>query len=234
MRPLKPPIPRSRPEKPAARVAPGHEKLVAAKREWAAADRLLVPREPDGPARPRLPPGQSLTAGLPALDLGTRPLIPAADWRLDVGGLCDAPLTLSLTDLRAFGVVARRVDVHCVTGWSRFDLAVDGVPLARILEAARPLARATHGLFRSHDGYATALPLDDARGGDVLLATGFDGAALARDHGGPVRLVVPGLYFWKSAKWLRSLRLIDGDAPGYWESRGYHRRGDPWRQERYG
>lgn len=233
MRPLKPPIARSRPEKPVAAVAPAAEKLVARKQEWAAADRLLAPETPETPRRNRLPPGQTRTDGLPILDLGTRPAIPADEWRLDIGGLCDAPLSLTLEDLRALGMSERMLDVHCVTGWSRFDLRVEGVAMTRVLDAARPLARATDGLFRAHDGYATALPLKDLRQAGVMLATHFDGTALTREHGGPVRLVAPHLYFWKSVKWPRSLRLIDGDVPGYWEARGYHRRGDPWRQQRY-
>ena len=229
---------RSRPRKPDARTAPGHARLLREREQLAemASDVTVTAAEsaPVASRQSRLPPGQSLAKRPPVLDLGTRPLIDARDWRLEIGGLCATPATLALQDLSAFGRTDVLVDLHCVTGWSVFDHRLGGVPMARLLGQVFPKPAATHAILRSHDGYSTALPLADLMAPETLLVTHWAGAPLPREHGGPARLVVPHLYLWKSAKWLRSIRLIDSDHQGYWEARGYHRRGDPWREERYG
>lgn len=214
-------------------IAPEAAKMVA-KKERLAAEGALKPRR-DRPASERVPPGQSVVRGeAPVFDLGTRPLLDLKDWRLDINGEVARPLTLDITALRAFGMVEIPLDIHCVTGWSALDQQFQGVPLARVLEATGPLEKASHAILRSHDGYTTNLPLADLQRPDVLIATDWGGKPLTREHGGPVRLIVPHLYFWKSAKWLKGIRLIEGDHPGYWEVRGYHRRGDPWKEERFG
>lgn len=218
---------------PEAQVAPEAAKLVA-KKERLAAEGAMKPRRAL-PISERVPPGQSVVRGeAPVLDLGTRPHIDPRDWRLEIAGLVARPLTLDLAGLNALGEVDIPLDIHCVTGWSALDQQFKGVPLARVLEQAGPLAEATHAVLKSQDGYTTNLPLADLMRPDVLVATSWGGKPLTREHGGPVRLVVPHLYFWKSAKWLKGIRLIAGDHPGYWEVRGYHRRGDPWKEERFG
>jgi DMSO/TMAO reductase YedYZ molybdopterin-dependent catalytic subunit len=209
------------------------DKLTAAKEARAREQRL-----PPGPrlARDngRLPPGQSLTAEFPVLDLGHRPNLSVKDWSLTLGGRIRAPGRL---DWAGFGRLPRRQvvgDIHCVTGWSRYDNAWEGVTGADLITAMRPTSEARFVLLKGYDGYTTCVPMADFTAPGVLVATAWQGRPLERDHGGPVRLVLPQLYFWKSIKWLRQVWLTDQDIAGTWESRGYHRRGDPWREERYG
>ena len=123
--------------------------------------------------------------------------------------------------------------VHCVTSWSKFDLTFTGVAVETLLNAASPLPAAAHVLVFCHTAYTTNLPLADVTAGRALVAWQVDGAPLPREHGGPARLVVPHLYFWKSAKWVAGIRVLDHDKPGFWEVRGYHNYGDPWREQRY-
>jgi DMSO/TMAO reductase YedYZ molybdopterin-dependent catalytic subunit len=123
--------------------------------------------------------------------------------------------------------------IHCATTWSKFDMDWEGVSVDALLAVAKPLPSATHVLATSHTGYTTNLPLDDVAGTKAWVAFAVDGAPLAREHGGPARLLVPHLYFWKSAKWIAGLRLLDHDEAGFWETRGYHDRGDPWLEQRY-
>jgi DMSO/TMAO reductase YedYZ molybdopterin-dependent catalytic subunit len=183
--------------------------------------------------RPRLPPGQRVIRRL--RPMGGAPGDPSvANLRLRVIGDVERPLDLSFAELLAMGLVTRTVDVHCVTGWSVLGARFEGVPLRAIADRAgvRPTAR--HVIFESPYGYTANVPLREALGPDVLISHRLDGAALERDHGGPLRAVVPSLYFWKSAKWVTGVRFAGRDAPGYWERRGYHNHGDPWREERYG
>jgi DMSO/TMAO reductase YedYZ molybdopterin-dependent catalytic subunit len=124
-------------------------------------------------------------------------------------------------------------DIHCVTTWSKLGMSFRGVSIDTLLQIAEPLPSATHVMAFSHTGYTTNLPIDDVTGGRAWVAWEVDGAPLPREHGGPARLLVPHLYFWKSAKWIAGLRLLDHDEPGFWEERGYHDRGDPWIEQRY-
>lgn len=226
------PILRSKPD--ADLIAPERAKLTAAKEGWVDSRRLEVAEEqPSKPSNRRLPPGQTLTQDMPVLDLGHQPNIPAKEWRFAVTGRCGNPLSLDFVGLEALGPVDSFSDIHCVTGWSRFDSKWRGLPLRRLLALAAPGKSASHAIFKGYDGYRTALPLSDLTRADILLAFALDGAPLPRAHGGPVRLVVPHLYFWKSVKWLRAIHLTDRYAAGTWEARGYHDRGDPWKQERY-
>ncbi|MFM2044937.1 MAG: hypothetical protein RLY86_3513 [Pseudomonadota bacterium] len=212
---------------------PNWAKLAERKEAWAREGRLLTGRRAD-PATDRLPPGQERVRDWPVLDLGTRPVIPPRDWRLTVGGMVRKPLRWDWRALERQPQVSPTADIHCVTGWSRFDNRWHGVALATLLDLVQPRPEADVAIIKGFDGYTTCLTLADLRREGVLLATHWEGQPLTREHGGPVRLVVPHLYFWKSAKWLRQLWFTDREVKGTWEARGYHRRGDPWREERYG
>ncbi len=184
--------------------------------------------------RDRLPPGQVRTMKWPVLHYSTVPVIPVSEWSLRVFGEVEQPLELTWT---AFHDLPRRevlCDMHCVTAWSRLDNRFAGVPVTAVLERARPKPGATHALVHAAPDYTTNLPLDDLARDATLLATHHDGEPLSPEHGGPVRLLVPHLYLWKSAKWVTGIELMDGDWPGFWEENGYHMRGDPWAEERYG
>lgn len=181
----------------------------------------------------RLPPGQVRTHKWPVLDLGERPAIDHRDWLLTVGGLVGNNIKWSWDDFMAQPQTESVSDIHCVTQWSLFDNHWEGVSAKAFLKAVQPAPEAAFLVLRSHDGYATNLDLKDFDDDDVLLAHSWEGKPLSREHGGPVRVIVPKLYFWKSAKWLRHITFTDQEVPGYWEVRGYHRRGDPWKEERY-
>ncbi|HWH94794.1 MAG TPA: sulfite oxidase-like oxidoreductase [Baekduia sp.] len=181
----------------------------------------------------RLPPGQSPTVKWPVLTVGPSPEIDVASWSLSFYGEVEEPYALRWDELMGSEQVAQVSDLHCVTRWSRFDMEVTGVRVRELLERARPRPGATHALIHSYGGYSTNLPLEALRDDDVLIATHADGAPLAREHGGPARLLVPSRYLWKSAKWVQSIEVMDDDEPGFWERNGYHDRGDPWREQRY-
>jgi DMSO/TMAO reductase YedYZ molybdopterin-dependent catalytic subunit len=209
------------------------DKLIAKKEEWAREGRLLTGAHAD-PERARLPPGQRLVKDWPVLDLGVTPRADLDKWRLQVDGLVENPVILRWADFNALPQVRLGSDIHCVTGWSRYDNRWDGVSAADILALVRPQPAARHVVFHSRDGYTTNVRLDRFAGQDVLIAHSWDGRPLPPEHGGPARVVMPRWYFWKSAKWVRRIELIAEDRPGYWEVRGYHNEGDPWREERYG
>lgn len=205
------------------------DKLVETKQAWAKDGRALTGR----PGKDRLPPGQRLTQDWPVLDLGISPNLSTTDWSLSVGGAVEAPLKWSWAEFMAQPQTDLTTDIHCVTTWSRYDNAWQGVSARHLLALVRPRAGADYIMFRSYDGYTTNVPLTRFADDDVLLAHSWQGQPLTRDHGGPVRVVIPKLYFWKSAKWLRAITFMDKDSPGYWEMRGYHDEGDPWKEERY-
>lgn len=185
------------------------------------------------PAPGRVPPGQRVVNNFPVLDLGTRPRLDTADWSLEVSGRVEQPLHLDWEAFRALPETAFTADIHCVTRWSRLDVPWLGVAVRTVLEQARPLADACYVSVHSHDGYTSNLPLEALLAEDALFAYAVDGRPLKREHGGPVRLVVPSRYFWKSAKWVRGIELHAEDRPGFWETRGYHNQADPWKEERY-
>jgi DMSO/TMAO reductase YedYZ molybdopterin-dependent catalytic subunit len=188
--------------------------------------------ETRGDGRPRVPPGQRVLSRLKAMG-GEPSDTSASQYRLRVHGEVDAPFELSLAEL--VGLSAEHtVDVHCVTGWSVLGARFKGVALRALAERARPKASARHVIFEAAHGYTANVSLREALRPQVVIAHGLDGESLARAHGGPLRAVVPDLYFWKSAKWLEGIRFVSRDEPGYWETRGYHNHGDPWREERYG
>lgn len=209
------------------------DKLVAVKSAWARAGRLLTGAvDPDKAMR--LPPGQRLVTNWPVLDLGVQPDVPVDRWQLQVDGLVDRPLTLDWAAFRALPQVDDVSDIHCVTQWSRYDNRWTGVSTATLLSLAGPKPAAAHVILHSHDGYTTNLTLEHFTQDDCLLVHSHDGVPLSRAHGGPVRVVIPRYYFWKSAKWIKRIELMAVDRPGFWEVRGYHNVGDPWTEERYG
>ncbi|MFG2817035.1 sulfite oxidase-like oxidoreductase [Streptomyces sp. NPDC048410] len=185
-------------------------------------------------SRPGLPPGQ-YDAGddWPVLSAEVTPDLAPADWSFRVDGLVDRPHTWNWDEAHALPGSVYEGDIHCVTGWSKFGVRFGGVSLDTFLAVARPHVSATHVLARSHTGYTANLPLADLTGGRAWLAWDQDGVSLAPEHGGPARLVVPHLYFWKSVKWIAGLTLLDHDEPGFWEGNGYHERGNPWEEQRY-
>jgi DMSO/TMAO reductase YedYZ molybdopterin-dependent catalytic subunit len=208
------------------------QKLVKAKEKWAREGRLLTGTSGD-PARERLPPGQRQVRDWPVLDLGAQPKVRLETWQLAIDGAVAAPATWYWSDFLAQPQSQVVSDIHCVTSWSRFDNHWEGVGARHILEIVRPVPDARHVLFHSFDGYTTNLPLAAFDDDDVLLAHRWDGKPLSLAHGGPVRLVVPKRYFWKSAKWISRVEFSLTDRPGFWEVRGYHNEADPWSEERY-
>jgi DMSO/TMAO reductase YedYZ molybdopterin-dependent catalytic subunit len=167
------------------------------------------------------------------LDLGVRPPIDLAIWTLAATGEVERPLTLSWQEFRDLPHVREVQDFHCVTTWSRYDVRWGGVPFPVIAEKAGVNPESRFVIASSGEGYTTNIPLEDCLHEGVLLADELDGEPLPLEHGGPVRLVVPHLYGWKSAKFLRGIRFTQKDEPGFWEVRGYHNHGDPWREQRY-
>lgn len=212
-------------------VEPRREKLIEAKQRWAREGRLLTGAAAD-PAT-RLPPGQHVVRDWPVLDLGVHPEVDADRFRLDLTGLVARPLSLTLPDLLAFGQAESVTDIHCVTQWSRFDNHWQGVPARALLEQAAPLPEVRHVILHALDGYTTNLRLDQFDQPGVLLVHNWEGKRLSVAHGGPVRVLVPRLYLWKSAKWIRRIEFVARDRPGFWETRGYHNNADPWAEERY-
>ncbi|MEX2419688.1 MAG: sulfite oxidase-like oxidoreductase [Acidimicrobiia bacterium] len=181
----------------------------------------------------RLPPGQYNTDRFPVLHAGIVPETDPATWDFTVGGLVDVPLRLGFDEFRSLPTETITADIHCVTKWSKFDTEWQGVPTTTVLEQAGPQQSATHVVIRAEHGFTANLPLGDfARQGN-LFAWRFGGEELEPDHGWPLRLVVPHLYFWKSVKWVRGIDLLDHDEPGFWERNGYHMYGDPFKEQRY-
>jgi DMSO/TMAO reductase YedYZ molybdopterin-dependent catalytic subunit len=208
------------------------DKLIAAKRAWAQEGRLLTGAVAD-PAQ-RLPPGQRLTQDWPVLDLGAQPEVTAARFRLDIDGAVRHPLSLRLDEFMALPQQDSVSDMHCVTQWSRYDNHWQGVAARTLLAMVVPRESAAHVVLHGYDGYATNLRLAQFDAPDVLLVHRWEGAPISRAHGGPVRVMVPRLYLWKSAKWIRRIEIVAHDKPGFWERNGYHNNADPWREERYG
>ncbi len=181
----------------------------------------------------RLPPGQSLTLKWPVLHYGGVPAFDRAHWEFRTAGLVKEPLRLSWSEFQALPRVQVTADFHCVTRWSRFDNRWEGVSLRTLFEMTCPKAEATHVMVHCLEGYTTNVPLADLLDDNVLLADKHDGYTLPPEHGGPLRLVVPKLYGWKSAKWVCGFDFMLSDRPGFWEQNGYHLYGDPWKEQRF-
>lgn len=211
---------------------PPDSKLTRTKEKWAREGRFLTGRI-TRPEDQRLPPGQHLTKDWPVLDLGVMPPVSRERWRLDVYGAVENPVFWSFAEFSAQKQQQFTSDIHCVTTWSRYDNEWEGLATRELLAVCQPREDARFVVLHSYDGYTTNLALEDFAAEDALLAHSWSGQPLTEEHGGPVRLVVPHLYFWKSAKWLQAIEFLTEDAPGFWEVRGYHNRGDPWAEERY-
>jgi DMSO/TMAO reductase YedYZ molybdopterin-dependent catalytic subunit len=181
----------------------------------------------------RVPPGQYLTEKFPVLTLSRNPKFDLDDWDLRVDGEVEAPLSLTWDQLQGLPQAEVTVDIHCVTRWSKLDTTWRGVRLRDLLERAAPTARGTHLMAHCDGGYTTNLPLEAVMADEVLVAHTYAGRPLERDHGAPLRLLVPKSYFWKSAKFLRRLEVMSGDRMGFWELNGYHNDADPWREQRH-
>ncbi|MFC8527482.1 sulfite oxidase-like oxidoreductase [Nocardia sp. NPDC057227] len=179
----------------------------------------------------RLPPGQYLTEDFPVLSAGPTPRIAPERWSFTITDETGAETTWSRAEFLALPQEQPHVDIHCVTRWSKLDTDWTGVSLDTLLGAVE--TQAEYALVYSYGGYTTNLPLDDLLDGKAWVAHRYGGAELDPEHGGPARLLVPHLYFWKSAKWVRGIRLLDRDEQGFWEAAGYHDYGDPWREQRY-
>ncbi len=181
----------------------------------------------------RVPPGQYLTDRFPVLHAGVTPRVDLSNWEFQIGGLVESPVTWSYDEIRAMPSVTRTVDIHCVTKWSKLDTTWEGVSVAEIMSRIVLQPGVTHVLVSAEHGFTANLPLADFLVESNMLAYRYDEADLEPDHGWPLRLLVPHLYFWKSVKWVRGLQFLDHDTPGFWERNGYHMYGDPWREQRY-
>lgn len=188
-------------------------------------------RRRDAATSGRIPPGQYLERGFPVLSAGPTPQTPLAQWSFTIEGEVEQPKRWSWEEFQALPHEAITQDIHCVTKWSKLDTHWSGVPVETVLDLLE--YDAEYVIAFCDGGYTTNLPLEDVLGGKAWLVDSYEGAPLAPEHGGPVRLLVPHLYFWKSAKWVRGLQLVDEDQPGFWESLGYHNYGEPWKEQRY-
>ncbi len=181
----------------------------------------------------RLPPGQYHTERFPVLHAGVVPEVSLATWDFRVGGLVAEEKTWSFEQLLELPARSTVADIHCVTKWSKFDTEWHGVPVTEVMARVEALAGATHVLVHAEHGFTANLPLEDFTREDNLFAYRYGGEELEPEHGWPLRLVVPHLYFWKSVKWVRGFELLDRDVPGFWERNGYHMYGDPFREQRF-
>ena len=188
-------------------------------------------RQADPAQDGRVPPGQYVTSDFPVLSAGPTPHRPLESWSFSIAGEVDEPAQWTWDEFRALPSENFTKDIHCVTKWSKLDTNWEGVSVDTLLEGMKTSAE--FAVAFSDGGYTTNLPLEDVTGGKAWVAFGYDDEPLEPEHGGPARLLVPHLYFWKSAKWVRGLQLRSDDEPGFWEGYGYHNYGDPWLEQRY-
>jgi DMSO/TMAO reductase YedYZ molybdopterin-dependent catalytic subunit len=188
-------------------------------------------RQADPEQDGRVPPGQYVTTDFPVLSAGPTPHRPLESWSFSIAGEVDEPVQWTWDEFRALPSENITKDIHCVTKWSKLDTSWEGVSLDTLLDGVKTSAEFVVAF--SDGGYTTNLPLEDVTGGKAWVAFGYDDEPLEPEHGGPARLLVPHLYFWKSAKWVRGLQLRSDDEPGFWEGYGYHNYGDPWLEQRY-
>ena len=188
-------------------------------------------RQADPEQEGRVPPGQYVTTDFPVLSAGPTPHRPLESWSFSIAGELDEPVQWTWDEFRALPSENITKDIHCVTKWSKLDTNWEGVSVDTLLDGVNTSAEFVVAF--SDGGYTTNLPLEDVTGGKAWVAFGYDDEPLEPEHGGPARLLVPHLYFWKSAKWVRGLQLRSDDEPGFWEGYGYHNYGDPWLEQRY-
>jgi DMSO/TMAO reductase YedYZ molybdopterin-dependent catalytic subunit len=181
----------------------------------------------------RVPSGQFVTDKFPVLTYGATPHIDLKEWRFRIFGLVERELVLTWEEFMALPKAVITADFHCVTQWSRLDNTWEGIPVAEVLKLAKPLPQARFVMAHCYGGYSTNLPLEVFQDETVLFAHKHDGKEIPPEHGGPLRLVVPKRYAWKSAKWVNGLEFMAENRPGFWEQRGYHMEGDPWKEERF-
>jgi DMSO/TMAO reductase YedYZ molybdopterin-dependent catalytic subunit len=212
---------------------PDWKKMIAGKVALAVKAKLQGEKPSKCSNHARIPSGQTRVTTFPVLDLGTRPNINASNWNLRVFGLVENALFLDWAAFRELPQIRDVSDFHCVTRWSQLDIDWEGVSANELLMQAAPLAMAKYVTLHSYDGYTTNLPLDALLDEDVIIAHSVFGRSLTAEHGGPVRMVVPKRYAWKSAKWLKAIELHAEDRPGFWEQRGYHKDADPWLEQRF-
>lgn len=184
-------------------------------------------------AEGRLPPGQSLTLKWPVLHAGSVPHFQPERWDFRIDGLVESPKRLTWDEFRALPQIEDKSDFHCVTRWSRLNNLWKGVLFTTVFGLVKPKPGVEHVHVLAEEGYTSNIPLKDLQRPDVLFAFEHDGEPLSAEHGGPVRLIVPHLYAWKSVKWVRGLTLLDHEQLGFWERNGYHAYGDPWKEQRY-
>jgi DMSO/TMAO reductase YedYZ molybdopterin-dependent catalytic subunit len=206
-----------------------HEGLEAAMAEFISRNFRGRRRMPDQAGR--LPPGQYLVEDFPVLSAGPTPRTPLDQWDFSIAGEVEQPRRWTWEEFRALPSETITTDIHCVTRWSKVDTIWEGVSIDTLLEEVGE--HSSHVIAFCDGGYTTNLPIEDVTGGKAWIAFSYDDAPLEPEHGGPARLLVPHLYFWKSAKWVRGLRFVDEDEPGFWESLGYHMYGDPWQEQRH-
>jgi DMSO/TMAO reductase YedYZ molybdopterin-dependent catalytic subunit len=211
---------------------PPDSKLTRSKQRWASEHKFITGHA-TRPEEDRLPPGQHLVRDWPVLDLGRQPDVSTDRWELQVGGMVERPARYDWKAFMALPQTNARSDMHCVTTWSRYDNDWIGVATRDLLDAVQPRAEAAFVMLHSYDGYVTNVPLADFAADQAMIVHSWSGKPLTRDHGGPARLLIPHLYLWKSAKWIRRIDFMGADKPGFWEVNGYHMRGDPWTEERY-
>ncbi|RIV22243.1 sulfite oxidase-like oxidoreductase [Fibrisoma montanum] len=190
-------------------------------------------RKRDQTASDRIPPGQYETRDFPVLTAGPTPRIPLTTWSFTLEGLVESPVRWNWDEFNALPHQSFTNDIHCVTKWSKLDTHWEGVSIDTLLEHVTVKPEARFVMAYSYGDYTTNMPLDDLRNGKAFIGFRFEGLPLAPEHGGPARLVVPHLYFWKSAKWIKGLRFMEHDQPGFWERGGYSMYGDPWQEQRY-
>jgi DMSO/TMAO reductase YedYZ molybdopterin-dependent catalytic subunit len=208
-------------------------RYIEAKQKWAEKQlaRGFKPRAVA--ATGRLPPGQKLTTNFPVLDLGVKPEVPLHEWSLTIDGLVEKPAKLSWADFNALPQVTDTSDFHCVTSWSKYDCTWGGVAFTTLFELVQPKPEAKFVYFTGYDGYSTNVPIEHCLDDDVLVATQFAGEPVSLEHGGPARFIIPKLYAWKGAKFVKGITFLAEDRLGFWEVRGYHNIGDPFKEERY-
>lgn len=204
---------------------------VARKERWAR--KMAGKEKPAVRSQSRLPPGQRQVDNFPVLDLGEHPDVPLDRWELKIHGKVEHPVRLSWAGFQQLPPFRDVSDFHCVTTWSQFDMAWEGVAFFTLADLVKPSPQASHVFFKSYDGYSTNNPLEVCLDDDVLIAHSWNGQPLAREHGGPARVIVPKRYAWKGAKWIHEIIFLDRDLLGYWELRGYSNTADPWTEDRF-
>lgn len=204
---------------------------LTAKERWAL--KTAGQARPSARSKDRLPPGQRLARNFPVLDLGLQPAVPLDQWELKIHGRVENPVALSWPQFMALPQFKDVSDFHCVTTWSRFDMEFEGVAFLTLAALVKPKPAASHVFFKSYDGYSTNSPLAVCMDHDVMVAHSWNGQPLAREHGGPARVIIPKRYAWKGAKFIREITFLDRDLLGYWEVRGYSNTADPWTEDRF-